>query len=74
MVTAVLAHEDRREFLRTCGRWTVLALLGGAALALARQGKLQPLNAACLGALPCGGCPAFARCDLPAARAAHPTQ
>ncbi|MBE7503110.1 MAG: hypothetical protein HS113_23070 [Verrucomicrobiales bacterium] len=67
MFTVSPRQQDRREFLRSCGRWTGLTLLGGMVVTFARQGKLQPLNEACLSSQPCGGCPVLGRCEFPAA-------
>ncbi|MCZ7635338.1 MAG: hypothetical protein M5U12_04375 [Verrucomicrobia bacterium] len=69
MFTVSPGQQDRREFLRSCGRWTGVTLLGAMVVTFARQGKLQPLNEACLVSKPCGGCPVLGRCELPAAMA-----
>lgn len=62
---------DRREFLRSCARWSVCGTLAGAVAVLAARGRIRPLSDACLDALPCGGCDGFGRCTLPAAVAAR---
>lgn len=71
MNTRRTAAADRREFLRACGRWSALVLLGGGVAALARAGKVRVRSAACYQPAPCAGCAVFARCGLPAARAAR---
>ncbi len=71
MNTQPTAAADRREFLRACGRWAALAWLGGGVAALARAGKVRARSAACFQPAPCAGCAVFARCGLPAARAAR---
>jgi len=71
MNTKRTAAADRREFLRACGRWSALVLLGGGVAALARAGKVRARATACYQPAPCAGCAVFARCGLPAARAAR---
>ena len=71
---SAMAHQSsrsssRRDFLRACGRWGALTSLGAGVITLARQGRVAPLNAACLDAHPCTRCAGFGDCGLPAAEA-----
>jgi len=64
--------QTRREFLRACGRYTVLGglgvLLGGL---VSRRGFWSGLFRGCGGA--CPGCPELASCGLPRAETARRT-
>jgi len=57
----------RREFLRSAGRYTALAVLGAVAAITARR-KLA--GQTCINSGICGGCNAFANCGLPQALSA----
>jgi hypothetical protein len=59
--------EDRREFFRAAGRYTLLAVFGTMA-ALAGRPVLSGQRCVNLGI--CSSCRAFADCGLPAARSA----
>jgi hypothetical protein len=53
---------DRREFLRSVGRYATAGALGGLTLmAIAKS------SAACRRPLACGQCPVYGGCDLPKA-------
>jgi len=74
VVKATPTPADRREFLRTCGRWTAVFVLAGGVIELARRRRIQPLSEACLAPRPCAGCAVLAGCEFPAAIAARATE
>ena len=58
--------KDRREFLRTIGRWGAFgALLTGGVLVARRGGTLR--GQTCRNKSVCRGCPSYDGCRLPAA-------
>lgn len=60
--------ENRREFLRDCGRGAALVLLGAVGFLLfSRRGDAAKTEARCTNRGICEGCEAYADCGLPQA-------
>jgi len=68
----MVENRERREFLRSCTRNSILAVLsigGGALLAKTTQAKRNPH--VCISRGICGGCPVYPDCILPQASSAR---
>jgi len=60
--------QSRREFLRSCVRWPLLAgLLALSGAAARRDRRDAPGRQTCVGAGVCGACAAYPHCGLPQA-------
>ncbi len=66
-------HPDRRELLRTLGRYGLAAGLTAVGGALALRSRETPPEA-CTRDERCGGCPVLRGCGLPPARAHKETR
>ncbi len=62
--------QDRREFFRTCARYSVLTALGAAGGVLLTRNLRDKQSQTCVNTGICDGCGEFSACKLPQALSA----